>query len=192
MATALPIYLGVECPAVRRVFSRQRAEAAETERPEFMVALKQNSLILYVDDYGDKFDRRRMLLENEGYRVLTAADADAMPIFISQPVDEVILDYQMPGITGDIVAREMKTLKPDVPILMLSAGRRLSEEQLNSVDAFLLKADSISVFLEQVRTLLARRAMNESSVSSGFFSRWLDDWKSRVANGQLEDEVLAG
>jgi DNA-binding response OmpR family regulator len=161
----------------------------KTERPEFMAALKQNSLILYVDDHRDKLDRWRMLLENEGYRVLTAADADAMQLFISQPVDEVILDYQMPGITGDVMAREMKTLKPDVPILMLSGGRRLSEEQLNSVDAFLLKPDSISVFLEQVRTLLARRAMNESSVSSGFFSRWLDDWKSRVSTRQLEDKA---
>jgi DNA-binding response OmpR family regulator len=174
-------------PSARRVFSRQRAEVAETE-PEFMAALKQNSLILCVDDYRDKLDGWRMLLENEGYRVLTAADADgAMQLFLSQPVDEVILDYQMAGITGDVVAREMKTLKPDVPILMLSGDRRLSEEQLNSVDAFLLKADSISVFLERVRTLLARRAMNESSVSSGFFSRWLDDWKSRVPTRQPDD-----
>jgi DNA-binding response OmpR family regulator len=134
-----------------------------------MATVKENSLILCVDDYEHILDGWRMLLENEGYRVLTAVDANsAMQLFISQPIDEVILDYQLPGITGDLVAREMKRLKPAVPILMLSGDPRLSEEQLKPVDSFLPKGDSISVFLEKVGALLAlaRRSLNEFSIPS--------------------------
>jgi DNA-binding response OmpR family regulator len=129
-----------------------------------MTAMKANSLILCVDDYQGILDGWRMLLENEGYQVLTAADANrAMWLFISQPVDEVVLDHELLGVTGDAVAGEMKAIKPDVPILMLSDDRGLSEEQLKPVDGFLPKAGSISVFLERVRGLLDRRGQNESS-----------------------------
>jgi DNA-binding response OmpR family regulator len=132
-----------------------------------MTAVKANSLILCVDDYLGILDGWRMLLENEGYQVLTAADANrAMRLFISQPVDEVVLDHQLLGITGDAVAREMKAIKPDIPILMLSDDRRLSEEQLKPVDGLLRKAGSISVLLERVRALLERRGLNESSTPS--------------------------
>jgi DNA-binding response OmpR family regulator len=133
-----------------------------------MTAARVNSLILCVDDYQDILDGWRMLLENEGYQVLTAADANrAMRLFISQPIDEVVLDHQLLDVSGDAVAREMKAIKPDVPILMLSDDRRLPEEQLKPVDGFLPKAGSISVFLERVRALLDRRGLKESSPPKG-------------------------
>jgi DNA-binding response OmpR family regulator len=130
-----------------------------------MTAVKANSLILCVDDYQDILEAWRTLLENEGYSVLTAVDANrAMRLFISQRVDEVVLDYQLLGVTGDAIAREMKAIKPDVPILILSDDRRSSEEQFKPADGLLLKAGSISMFLERVRELLDQRALKESSL----------------------------
>jgi DNA-binding response OmpR family regulator len=73
----------------------------------------------------------------------------------------------MLGVTGDAIAREMKAIKPEVPILMLSDDRRLSEEQLEPADGLLPKASSISVLLERVRELLDRRGLKESSRSNG-------------------------
>jgi CheY-like chemotaxis protein len=68
-----------------------------------MTAVTTRSLILCVDDYEDILDGWRVLLENEGYRVMTAADANrAIELMISQPIDEVILDYQLPEVTGDL------------------------------------------------------------------------------------------
>jgi DNA-binding response OmpR family regulator len=133
-----------------------------------MTAVKADSLILCVDDYQGILEGWRMLLENEGYKVLTAVDANsAMRVFISQRVDEVVLDYQLLGVNGDAIAREMKAIKPDVPILILSDERRLSEEQLKPADGLLPKAGSISVLLERVRELLDRRRLKESSPSNG-------------------------
>jgi DNA-binding response OmpR family regulator len=71
-----------------------------------------------------------------------------MRLCISQRVDEVVLDCQLLGLTGDGIARAMKAIKPDVPILMLSDDPRLSEEQLEPADGLLPKASSISVLLE--------------------------------------------
>lgn len=137
-----------------------------------MTAANRTSLILCVDDYKNILEGWKLLLESAGYRVLTAADGNsAMQEFISHPVEEVILDYELPGITGDVIARHMKALKPSVPILMVSGDGQLPKEQLEMVDDFLLKAASISIFLERIRTLLNRAGLrrDEDSVLPNLF-----------------------
>jgi CheY-like chemotaxis protein len=52
---------------------------------------------------------RQLILESEGYEVLSSADGEqALRMFAGQPVDLVLLDYVMPGMNGGVVAREMK------------------------------------------------------------------------------------
>jgi CheY-like chemotaxis protein len=113
------------------------------------------ALILCVDDYQDILLGWEMLLEEEGYKVVTAADwSTALQLFNAFPVDEVVLDYQMAGMTGDVIAAPMKALKPDVPILLVSGDGPLSSDKLRPVEAFLFKADAIAVFLLTVKVLL--------------------------------------
>jgi len=59
--------------------------------------------------------------------VLSAIDGEnALELFDAHPViDLVLLDYAMPGIDGDAVARELKVRKPTVPILWSPAMKRL-------------------------------------------------------------------
>lgn len=117
----------------------------------------RTALILCVDDYENILIGWKMLLEQEGYKVLTATDwRQAFDLFASHEVDEVILDYQMPGMSGDAVAIQMKRIKPDVPILLLSGDRSLSEDKVTSVDAFLFKTDSVTDFLAEVGALLTQ------------------------------------
>ena len=74
-----------------------------------MAATKLTSLILCVDDYENILDGWRMFLEGEGYHVLTSAESiGAMQLFVSHPIDEVILDFEIPGMTVDVFARHMK------------------------------------------------------------------------------------
>jgi PleD family two-component response regulator len=74
------------------------AERAEEKPSSVMTAVKANSLIFWVEDYQGVLEGWRMLLENQGYQVLTAVDANrAMRLFISRGVDEVVLDYQYVG-----------------------------------------------------------------------------------------------
>jgi len=117
----------------------------------------RTALILCVDDYENIVIGWKMLLEQEGYEVITATDwAKALQLFASHEVDEVILDYQMPEMSGDSIALRMKELKPDVPILLLSGDRSLAVDTMTSIDDFLFKNDSVTDFLTTVGALLNR------------------------------------
>ena len=63
-----------------------------------------------------------MLIERDGYEVLEATGGDeGLKLFLSHSVDAVVLDYQMPGMNGDVVAAKMKRVESHVPIMLLSA-----------------------------------------------------------------------
>jgi CheY-like chemotaxis protein len=114
-----------------------------------------------------------MLLENSGYRVLEATGGDeGLKLFQSHSVDAVVLDYQMPGMNGDVVAAKMKGINAHVPIMLLSAYEPLPTNKLRSVDSFVSKSQPPSILLSSLKDMLAER--NEP-----FFRRWLKHWKSR-------------
>ncbi|HZW05279.1 MAG TPA: response regulator [Candidatus Nitrosotalea sp.] len=129
--------------------------------------------ILCVDDNWTVLIRRKMLLENAGYHVLEAStESEAVRLFVSHSVDAVILDYQMPAISGDIVAAEMKRLRAAVPIILLSAYGPLPKHKLKSVDRFLSKSQPPRVLLATLHEVL-------HGGTKMFFARWLDQWKGR-------------
>src|ERR1700691_4099529 len=129
--------------------------------------------ILCIDDHWNGLIGRKMLLENNGYKVLEATDGDeGLKLFLSHSVDAVVLDYQMPGMNGDVVAAKMKRVKSHVPIMLLSAYGPLPKSKLATVDTFLSKSQPPSMLLSTLQDLLNLRPKS-------FFSTWLDIWKSR-------------
>jgi CheY-like chemotaxis protein len=133
---------------------------------------KQNAIILCIDDERAGLEARRELLEIDGYEVLTAQSGEqGLGLFVSHPIDAVVLDYKMPGMNGDRVARQMRRIKPDVPILMLSGYSELPVNEL-SVDAFLSKDEPWSTVILTLDRLLNLRFP--------FFDRWLEDWKQQL------------
>jgi CheY-like chemotaxis protein len=100
------------------------------------------------------------LLEEDGYTILTARNGrEALEVFISNPVDLVLLDYYLPEATGDAIARRMKAHKPDVPIALLSGDECLSSTTLESADVFISKSEPIVSFLEKVDHLVSLRLL---------------------------------
>ena len=78
--------------------------------------------ILCIDDQWNGLIGRKIFLESNGYEVLEATGGDeGLKLFLSHSVDAVVLDYQMPGMNGDVVAAKMKRAKSHVPIMLLSA-----------------------------------------------------------------------
>jgi CheY-like chemotaxis protein len=129
--------------------------------------------ILCIDDHWNGLIGRKMFLENNGYKVLEATGGDeGLKLFKSHSVDAVVLDYQMPGMTGDVVATKMKSVKSSIPIMLLSAYGPLPKKKLQAVDTFLSKSQPPQILLSTLQDLL-------SNQSKPFFSRWLDSWKSR-------------
>jgi len=140
---------------------------------------RAKATILCIDDQWEGLIGRKMLLEKDGYTVLEATDgSEGLRLFLSNPVDAVILDYQMPGMNGDVVAAEMKLLKSHVPILLLSAYGPLPKSKLKSVDTFLSKSQPPRILLSTLRDLL-------DGWSKPFFYRWLHQWKGRNQDVRL-------
>src|SRR5579864_2195321 len=78
--------------------------------------------VLVVDD--DQSFRRVMeyQLHEDGYRVLTAASASAALLQLGlEPIDVVVTDVKMPGEDGLELLGRLKTLEPDLPVVMLTA-----------------------------------------------------------------------
>jgi CheY-like chemotaxis protein len=129
--------------------------------------------ILCIDDHWIELIGRKMLLESHGYRVLEATSGDeGLEVFRTHHVDVVVLDYQMPGMNGDVVAARMKRVRSHVPILLLSAYGPLPAKKLESVDTFLTKSQESKVFLSTLHDLLQSRP-------KAFFHRWFDTWRGR-------------
>lgn len=111
-------------------------------------------LVLCVDDEKIGLLVRRTLLERAGYRVLTAPDGPSgIAMFQANLVDAVILDFAMPGMNGDEVADRMRSEKPDVPILLLSAYVGLSPEALRSVSLYMTKGEGAPALLEKLASM---------------------------------------
>ena len=134
---------------------------------------RPKATILCIDDHWNGLIGRKLFLESNGYEVLEATGGDeGLKLFKSHSVDAVVLDYQMPGMNGDVVAAKMKRVKSYVPIMLLSAYGPLPASKLKAVDTFLSKSQPPKILLSTLHDLL-------NGQPKPFFSRWLDTWRSR-------------
>lgn len=125
--------------------------------------------ILVVEDeehlaFGIKFN-----LEAEGYDVTTAGDGPTALKLLEeaeQPVELVILDLMLPGMSGYAVCESLRQKGNDVPVLMLSA-RTLVEDRIRGYDVgadqYLQKPFELEELLSMTRNLLARRAKSNGA-----------------------------
>ncbi|HVO79729.1 MAG TPA: response regulator [Terriglobales bacterium] len=61
------------------------------------------------------------LLERAGYDVISAESGQqAITLLLSQAVDGVLLEYDLPDADGVSVRREIKRLQPDTPVLLFA------------------------------------------------------------------------
>jgi len=111
-------------------------------------------VVLCIDDNQDVLACEKAFLESYGYTVLTAPSGSrGLELASLQPVDVVVVDYFMPEMNGQEVAIEMRRLRPQAPIIMLSGAVDIPEQVLESVDAFVAK-DRLSSQLLPVITEL--------------------------------------
>jgi diguanylate cyclase (GGDEF)-like protein len=75
--------------------------------------------ILLTDDNLDYLQVTGRLLEREGHVVITASSgAEALAILRKTPVDLLLLDYYMPGMTGEQVVTELRQFNPYVQVIL--------------------------------------------------------------------------
>jgi CheY-like chemotaxis protein len=112
--------------------------------------------ILSVDDEPAILYMREILLQTEGYEVLSAADGEhALTIFDAQPIDLVLLDYLMPGMDGSAVAEEIKRRRPNVPVIMVTATDLLHHVSM-SADCIVPKGQSPAILLQTMKQFMSK------------------------------------
>jgi PAS domain S-box-containing protein len=120
--------------------------------------------ILFIDDEPALVSMGKEFLERLGYDVVTETSSrEALALFIRQPdlFDLVITDMTMPGMTGARLAKELRRIRPAIPIILCTGlSHQLNEEEAKAIGicAFLMKPFVLRELAETVRTVLHKQA----------------------------------
>ncbi len=119
--------------------------------------------ILIVEDEDALATGLKFNFEAEGYEVLLAQDGPAgLKLFetADPPVDAIILDLMLPGMSGYEVCTAIRQRDKLVPILVLSA-RTLSEDKMHAFDCgtdqYITKPFALPELINRVKNLLERQ-----------------------------------
>ena len=117
-------------------------------------------VILCIDDNVAGLFTRKLLLEAKGFRVFTAENGPAgLEVANREPIDVVILDYKMPGMDGEAVAKTLRTDHPGVPILLLSGvPGELPESVLAIADGYIVKGGPLENLIAELERLTGAKA----------------------------------
>jgi CheY-like chemotaxis protein len=101
--------------------------------------------ILFVEDEAPLVELGRAMLTRLGYHVVACKSSrEALEIFRATPqrFDLVITDYTMPELTGEVLTRELRRLRPDLPIILCTGfSQTFTPERAAAlgINAFLMK-----------------------------------------------------
>lgn len=120
--------------------------------------------ILIIEDEENMVEGLRFNLEARDYRVIAALDGETgLKKASTHDPDLIILDLMLPGINGYEVCKRLKELKPDLPIVMLTAKSQESDIITGldlGADDYITKPFSILELLARINALLRRSNPN--------------------------------
>jgi CheY-like chemotaxis protein len=127
--------------------------------------------ILWVDDEIDSLKSQLLFLTNKGYTVHSLTNGfDAIDYVQEHPVDVVLLDESMPGLTGLETLAKIKSFKPGLPVVMITKNEteNLMEEAIGSqISDYLIKpVNPNQVLLSLKKILDNKRLIGEKTTSA--------------------------
>lgn len=116
--------------------------------------------ILIIDDDEGLLDSISVLLEKEGFRVLTAADGRAgYDMGMTMRPDLMIVDLRLPGMSGIEICRQIRASGSKTPLIVLSAvGDEIDKVLLLEIgaDDYVVKPFGARELLARIRAVLRR------------------------------------
>jgi CheY-like chemotaxis protein len=127
------------------------------------VGMAQKETILIVEDEAGPRESLRMILK-PFYDLYTASNGqDAIHLVQNQNISLVTLDLNMPGLSGIDVLKEIKKMKPDIEVIIITALTTLPNAQKGmrfGASDFISKPFHVSEVLTVVQKSLERRNNN--------------------------------
>ena len=100
----------------------------------------RNELILWADDEIDLLKPHILFLKQKGYEVITVSNGrDALEMSEKEHFDLIILDENMPGLSGLETLSRIKETNPDVPVVMITKNEECKKPKLILLLRSLLK-----------------------------------------------------
>ncbi len=120
--------------------------------------------LLVVDDDDDIRELLEFDLSHSGYIVDSAKDGqEALEKALNNNYDIVLLDVMMPKMNGYDVCKRLRAVKPNLPILMLTAKGTIQDKTTgfnSGVDDYIVKPFDVQEVVLRVRALLRRNPNN--------------------------------
>ena len=115
------------------------------------------AFILCIDDSQDVLKSLTEVLWTSGYVTLTASSGnEGLRLLMQHSVDLVVLDYEMPGMNGDLVAQAIRRSKPGLPIILFTGmPDNIPDSVRQNVDGVVYKAN-LGGLLAVVRELIKK------------------------------------
>jgi CheY-like chemotaxis protein len=109
-------------------------------------------VILCIENNEGHLRLRQAVLEQNGYSVLGATtDIEALNILRGAPIALVISDHMLGTITGTHLAKQIREIRPLVPILLYTGTM---PDDLTAASSFLNKGEPVETFLSVVASLI--------------------------------------
>ena len=116
--------------------------------------------VLFVDDDELIIKMTPLVFKKFKYNAFFSTDSsEALKIFKSDPdsFDIVITDFNMPDITGLTLASEIKSIRPDIPIILCTGFiDEIAPEKINSIgfDKIIYKPYGIMELIKDINVIL--------------------------------------
>lgn len=152
-----------------------------------------NGRLLWVDDEIEMLRPHILFLEKKGYEIDTATNgADAIDLCRESSFDLILLDENMPGLSGLETLMQLKELTPNVPVVMVTKNEEedLMEQAIGSKIAdYLIKPVNPNQILLTLKKNIHAKELVQEVAQTGYrqdFARigmqlsenlTVEDWK---------------
>jgi CheY-like chemotaxis protein len=132
--------------------------------------------ILWADDQIDLLKPHLIFLEEKGYTVTGVPNGDdAIALLEKEPFDVLLLDEMMPGKNGLETLIEVRAIRQDIPIIMITKSEE--EDLMNkalgySVQDFLVKPVNPVQIFSAIKRLFESKSIQESQLTQDYISQY--------------------
>ena len=170
--------------------------------------MSNNPQILWADDEIDLLKPHLMFLRSRGYDVTTATGGhDVLDLIEERPFDLIILDENMPGLTGLETLGRIKQRLPHVPVVMITKSEEeniMNQAIGNKIADYLIKPVNPNQILIALKRLLHSDRLVSEQATRDYRQDFMqlsqminsansmDDWKELYAKLVFREMELAG